>query len=203
MIPAKYRSEYYSWQSMKQRCLNPKATDYFRYGGSGVTIAPEFMDFKAFYKHIGPRPKGFSLDRKDGSLGYVPGNIRWAPPIVQTQNRKSTIWVTYQGKTKTLAEWCRQLGLNLRRVRARINYGFPPEKAFQQTNHSERLLSFNGKTQSASKWARELGLPFGTIAQRLAKQWPVDKVLNTPLRITKKTRSTFRQSSDLAAFRPS
>jgi hypothetical protein len=203
MTPAKYRSEYYSWQAMKQRCLNPKATSYSKYGGRGVTIAEEFMDFKAFYAHIGPRPKGYSLDRKNGELGYVPGNIRWSSPLTQTQNRKSTIWVTHQGERKTLAEWCRQLGLNLRRVRARIEYGFTPEKAFQQTNHSEKPLSFNGKTQSASNWAKELGLPIGTILQRIAKGWPVDKILNTPLRITKRTRSTFRQSSGLAAFRPS
>lgn len=72
--------EYSSWQMMKQRCLNPKATGYARYGGAGITIWPEWItSFSAFYAHVGPRPEGTSLDRyPDKNGNYEPGNVRWA-----------------------------------------------------------------------------------------------------------------------------
>jgi hypothetical protein len=72
--------EYNSWAMMKQRCLNPEATGYERYGGLGISIWPEWADsFSAFYRDLGPRPAGTSLDRYPDPAGnYEPGNVRWA-----------------------------------------------------------------------------------------------------------------------------
>lgn len=72
-------SEYNSWAMMKQRCLNPNATGYARYGAMGITVWPEWArSFKAFYEYIGPRPEGTSLDRINPAGNYEPGNVRWA-----------------------------------------------------------------------------------------------------------------------------
>ena len=41
---------YGRWQSMKQRCYNPKNKDYAKYGAKGVTVCSEWInDFKAYY----------------------------------------------------------------------------------------------------------------------------------------------------------
>src|SRR3546814_8989201 len=34
---------YSSWSSMKKRCLNPKAADYPRYGGRGITVTRRWL----------------------------------------------------------------------------------------------------------------------------------------------------------------
>lgn len=78
---------YRSWDGMKQRCLNPKATGYDRYGGAGVTVAERWLTFGNFLADMGERPDGTTLDRIDPSKGYAPGNCRWASRSVQNKNR--------------------------------------------------------------------------------------------------------------------
>jgi len=79
-----------AWNNAKQRIFNPKAHAYKRYGGRGLTMAPEWVGpggFEKFFAHIGPRPEGHTLDRIDNDKGYVPGNVRWADWKTQANNR--------------------------------------------------------------------------------------------------------------------
>jgi hypothetical protein len=68
---------YISWQSMKQRCLNPnyRSRSYKRY--MGVKIAPEWLKFEGFLASMGERPKGTSLSRFGDVGSYEPGNCAW------------------------------------------------------------------------------------------------------------------------------
>jgi len=79
---------YYSWQSMKTRCLNPNAADYPHYGGRGITVDPTWMYFPNFLKDMGVRPAGCTLDRVDVNKGYSPDNCRWATNIEQRANQR-------------------------------------------------------------------------------------------------------------------
>lgn len=82
--------EYKAWQSMKDRCLNPKCSFYNRYGGRGIRVhEPWIKDPVGFCHYIGPRPSpNYSLDRIDNSGDYVPGNVRWATYEEQNRNRR-------------------------------------------------------------------------------------------------------------------
>lgn len=86
---------YKCWTSIKARCLNPKNKSFKDHGGRGITIASEWIDdFQAFRDYInqnlGPRPKGYTLDRIENSEGYFPGNLRWAPRTVQAHNSRGS-----------------------------------------------------------------------------------------------------------------
>jgi hypothetical protein len=97
--------EYASWSAALRRCTNPKDKDYPRYGGAGVTFAAAWIEsFDAFYDHIGPRPANRTLDRIDGTRGYEPGNVRWATPKEQANNRKNTVYVDLLGVRTTLQQ---------------------------------------------------------------------------------------------------
>lgn len=83
--------EYISWIAAKSRCNNPNVTDYALYGGRGINMCEEWdKSFVAFRAHMGPRPKGTSLDRIDTNGNYEPGNCRWADAKTQTNNRRTT-----------------------------------------------------------------------------------------------------------------
>jgi hypothetical protein len=74
---------------MRQRCENPKATKYPRYGAVGVSVCARWRDsFENFLADMGERPPGRSLDRIDPAGNYEPGNCRWATPIEQRANRR-------------------------------------------------------------------------------------------------------------------
>ena len=46
---------YKSWNMMKQRCLNPKNDNYYKYGGAGVTVCKEWLTFEGFFSDMGER----------------------------------------------------------------------------------------------------------------------------------------------------
>jgi hypothetical protein len=92
----KYRKAhplYSTWTTIKQRCFNPRCKDYLYYGARGITLFPpwihDFLSFEAWMtEHVGPRPKGHTLDRIDNDGDYEPGNLRWADQSTQNFNRR-------------------------------------------------------------------------------------------------------------------
>lgn len=77
---------YCSWQAMKTRCLNPRASNYERYGGRGITVCKRWLRFRNFLADMGERPEGMTLDRYPNYNGnYEPGNCRWAGGWKQTR----------------------------------------------------------------------------------------------------------------------
>jgi hypothetical protein len=75
---------------MIHRCTSAGSKHYPRYGGSGIKVCDEWLNFDSFLLDMGERPAGTSIDRIDGSKGYFPQNCRWATPCVQASNRKGT-----------------------------------------------------------------------------------------------------------------
>lgn len=75
---------------MVQRCTNPAVPGYHRYGGRGITVCKQWLDFKQFLLDMGVKPAGLTLERDDNSKGYEPGNCRWATRTEQNRNRRST-----------------------------------------------------------------------------------------------------------------
>lgn len=79
--------EYKSWDHMKQRCLNSNQKVYNNYGGRGIKICKNWLQFEKFYRDMGERPKGTTLDRINNNGNYEPSNCRWATWEQQMANR--------------------------------------------------------------------------------------------------------------------
>ena len=92
---------YYSlWHSIQQRCYNPNSINYHNYGGRGITLyEPWKTDFESFVDYLliqlGPKPKGYTLDRIENNGSYVPFNLRWATMKAQNNNKRTRKEVLY------------------------------------------------------------------------------------------------------------
>jgi hypothetical protein len=71
-----------------------------------------------------------TIDRIDPNKDYSPSNCRWVNMCEQNNNRRNNRTITYNGITKTAAEWGRETGLGDRLIRERIDRGWTVEEAF-------------------------------------------------------------------------
>lgn len=125
---------YHIWDSMRQRCNNPRNNAYCNYGGRGIKICKEWDNFSNFrewalqtgYDETAPRGK-FTIDRIDVNGDYSPNNCRWADMKEQTKNRRESIYLVYNGQRKTLMEWCQLLDIKYQTAWRRYSRGLPVE----------------------------------------------------------------------------
>lgn len=90
---------------MRQRCTNPRSAAFYRYGARGITVRWQaFAEFAQWAQDSGYEPH-LTLDRIDNDGHYEPGNCRWVDAKVQANNRASNRTGTFDGETKTLAQW--------------------------------------------------------------------------------------------------
>lgn len=121
---------YTKWCSMLARCLRPTRKDYKYYGAIGITVCERWMKFENFLADMGEAPAGLTLDRINGALGYSPENCRWITQRQQNANKKGVLSATYQGRTQTLIDWARELGLSsTARIKDRLRSGWSLDKA--------------------------------------------------------------------------
>lgn len=92
---------------MIDRCTNPKAANYDRYGGRGIKVCAEWAHFENFLTYMGERPLGMTLEREDTNGNYGPGNCKWATASEQQRNKRS--FVQPKGRTYGDAQ-CRHCG---------------------------------------------------------------------------------------------
>lgn len=131
---------------MVRRCKPENAAKYPKY--AGVYLDPRWLSFEDFYADMGDCPDGHSIDRMKSELGYQPGNCRWATVVEQANNRKNTRYVTYQGVTKPLAVWAREVGLPPRVAFSRFAGGWDPERIFTKIRRGCPRIYSRGKRRS-------------------------------------------------------
>ena len=121
---------YKSWHMMKQRCLNINYSQYHDYGGRGIHVCSRWLTFGNFLADMGERPKGTSLNRIDNNGNYEPGNCEWASKKQQQRNRRTNRLITFNGVTKCISDWAKDLGLKQHSLSMRMDvYGWTIEKA--------------------------------------------------------------------------
>lgn len=103
---------YRSWIHLVRRCTNQNDQAYPRYGGSGILVCSSWKKFENFFRDMGQRPKGKTLDRIDGNKGYFKANCRWATPSEQQRNRRDARKFTYRGETLSLKDWAERTGIS-------------------------------------------------------------------------------------------
>lgn len=138
---------YIVWASMKSRCYNPNEPSYKNYGGRGIKMCDEWMDFVPFMKwalNNGYR-EGLEIDRIDNNGNYEPGNCRFVTRSENQLNKRNNRCITIDGVTKTVSEWAEIAGLPLTTIYSRLRYGWS----------GKRLLLPSGQYEGWKKSKRD------------------------------------------------
>lgn len=114
-------SEHAIWKTMHSRCQNPNSHNYSDYGARGIAVCERWNSFENFFADMGPRPSRLhSINRNDNDGPYCKENCDWATQHEQSRNTRNTIRITWNGKTKSLSEWCDDFKLDHKLVDNRL-----------------------------------------------------------------------------------
>ncbi len=120
------------WRAIVLRCANKSNPIY---GGRGITVG--WKSFEEFFLDMNDSylehcelhgEKNTSIDRIDVNGNYSKDNCRWATRLEQNNNRRSNHMLEYQGKTQSLADWSREVGLTYDTIKLRVRRGWSVEK---------------------------------------------------------------------------
>lgn len=81
------------WNSMKQRCSNKNSKDFKFYGGRGIAVCADWVEYVNFrqWAMASGYEEGLTIDRIDVDGPYQPGNCKWIPLKEQMLNRRSNL----------------------------------------------------------------------------------------------------------------
>lgn len=137
---------------MKMRCTNQNYTDYYDYGGRGISICEEWLSFENFkkwalengYKEEKVNGKNIlSLDRIDVNGDYCPENCRWATNRQQANNKRNNTRFYYNGQNLTAREWSEITGIGFGTLVGRLhNPSWTIERALTQPVRKRRQKTY-------------------------------------------------------------
>lgn len=122
-----HTSTYKIWSSMVARCSSPKNMAFDNYGGRGITVCESWKIFENFFKDMGQRPLGKTLDRVDNDKGYSLLNCRWVTREEQGRNKRGNIYLLDHGKKVLLLDYAASVGKTRRQVYGQYRRGTLPE----------------------------------------------------------------------------
>ncbi|ASE53766.1 hypothetical protein ABHO71_003698 [Stenotrophomonas maltophilia] len=98
-------------------------------------------NFRHFLLHMGPKPNPTdSLDRIDNAKGYEVGNLRWASKLEQSQNRRITRWIEWNGSRYSRRQFARLISIPHARLRQQIHRGWTLAKIVECAAMSQNPL---------------------------------------------------------------
>jgi hypothetical protein len=179
-----------SWNSMIQRCYNPKTDSFKDYGGRGI-LACEFLraspeNLKTI---LGERFQGFSLERINVNGGYTCGacsecllrgwikNIKWGTHKEQARNKRNSLMVEIDGQIKTAGEWEELYGLYESCISNRIRNGTSGKDLLKPCKKNNPKVLINGEEKRISEWAASSGLTTKSIWARLKRGWTGERLI--------------------------
>ena len=137
-----YHPLYCVWETIIQRCENPRAKSYPCYGAKGIKMCPEWrnnpQEFIKWGQENGYK-EGLVIDRIDSNYGYNPDNCRF---VTQEENCKN---INFAKKLT----WTQ-----VREIRDRLSEGEEGIKLAKDFNVSPSTISAINKNQIWNKDGR-------------------------------------------------
>ena len=139
---------YKSWHSMTQRAMGKKGGNYQSLG-----MFDGWKSFDVFFKDMGERPEGKTLDRIDNTIGYFPGNCRWANGKTQANNKSTTAFVDFGDRCVTVSMAAELLNVTQSCIRHRITSG--KLKGLKMSDIEKQIKDRKGRLDSSGVFIKE------------------------------------------------
>lgn len=136
---------YFAYGSMIQRCTNESNPEYRNYGARGITICDEWLGeygFEKFYDWAirSGYSENLTIDRINVNGNYEPSNCRWTDILRQQNNKRNNHYISFNGKTQSMADWAREIGISYSALSARINtYKWTLERALTEPTDTTKI----------------------------------------------------------------
>ena len=142
-------SLYNTWASMRSRCNYTKHHSYKDYGGRGIKVCKRWDNFALFAFDVGEKPSPeLQLNRIDNNGDYEPNNVEWTTARENSNNRRSSKYIEYNGKSMTARQWCEELGVPYHLVKQRLVLGWDVKTALETPYLERRLRSLFSRSKA-------------------------------------------------------
>ncbi len=110
---------------MKSRCLRPSDKRYHDYGGRGIKIYEEWLNFIPFLNWAVTNgfQEGLTLERCNVNGNYEPKNCRWATNVEQANNKRNNKLLSYNDITMNMKQWSDLLDIPYPHIKDRVRRG--------------------------------------------------------------------------------
>jgi hypothetical protein len=89
------------------------------------------------------RKNKWTIDRIDVNGNYEPNNCRWTTIQEQAKNKRTNIYLTYNGETLTQNEWAKKLDIYAGAIQWRLKKGWSVEEALSTpVKYGQRIKKF-------------------------------------------------------------
>ena len=172
---------YRIWKGMRARCNAPSYRNS-AYQEKQITVCKRWDNFWLFLEDMGDRPNPqHSIDRINNDKGYEPSNCRWATLKQQSSNRgKFNLLYTYNGETKILKDWSKELDINYNTLYGRI---FRSKLSFEEAIQDDpfnKLIEYKGEKKTMKEWSEELNIDYMLCVHRKRRGWNPKRIFETP-----------------------
>lgn len=150
------------WNCMLDRCYNENNEHYKHYGQRGIIVCDEWKNsFESFVNWAieNRYAENLTIDRIDVNGNYCPENCRWVTMAEQANNKRTNIFITYNGKTQNIAQWSKELNIKRGCLEQRYHKGWNVEDIFNPIigfSKNRTFITYKNETKSITVWAKKL-----------------------------------------------
>lgn len=120
---------YITWKGIKARCSGNPVGQKKNYIGRGISVCKRWNKFENFrddmYKlyinHCDEfGEKNTFIDRVDNDGNYCKKNCKWSTRLENNCNKRSTIYITFNGITRKSVDWAKDINIKSKTLTERI-----------------------------------------------------------------------------------
>jgi hypothetical protein len=128
------------WYDMKARCFNEKHQAYRFYGGRGITVHKDWLEYTAFklWCLSNGYSNGLFIDRINNNGNYEPSNCRFVDAKTSANNRRSNKIHNFFDEMLTIGEAADKYGIPYITLHKRLRTGFSPEQAVTMKRYDKK-----------------------------------------------------------------